>query len=304
MFTFRTDLASELRTHAMRTYAEENRGEPDGVVCRERNLGGGITENRIEITSKEGENAIGKPMGTYLTLFFPPAASLDYETAGTLTRLLSERIKTLCGETAPKAGRVLFCGLGNREITPDALGSAAADRVLATHHLLISDPETFAAVGFSDMAVFAPGVMAQTGMEAQELVAATVEKLRPDVVIAVDALCARDPERLFRTVQISTTGIAPGSGIGNLRGALNRETLGVPVLGLGVPTVIESATMVRDALADRPEEERQKAAEKLAGLFVSPKDADLSVRLLSSVVGDAVNTAFQEGLSAEEMAMM
>lgn len=304
MAMFRTDLASELRTHALRTYTEQHRGEPDGVICREKELENGITESRIEIVNKEGEEAIGKPMGTYLTLFFPPAPSLDYETFGTLTQLLSERIKSLCGEMVQKADRVLFCGLGNREITPDALGPMAADRVLATHHLLVSDPETFSAVGFSDMAVFAPGVMAQTGMEALDLIAAAAEKLRPDLIIAVDALCARDPERLSRTVQLSTTGIAPGSGIGNLRGALNKDTLGTPVLGLGIPTVIEGATMVRDAMADRPEEEQQKAAEKLAGLFVAPKDTDLSIRLLSSVVGDAVNTAFQEGLSAEEMAMM
>lgn len=302
---FRTDLAAEMRDHAMREYARKNMGEPDGVIYREEKITETIGKSTIEITSDEGAAAIGKEKGKYVTFTFPEPENMDAEIFGALYRALADSLRELCFSAKPGAKSVLVCGLGSRNITADSLGPAAADGVLATHHIKAANEKVFAEIGFFDTAVLTPGVSAQTGMESAELIMAAAKKLCPDMIIAIDALCARDAARLCKTVQLCTAGISPGAGIGNFRAGLNEKSLGVPIVGVGVPTVIEGRTLVLDALGDGADKsEKEKAGERLAGLFVSPKNIDRSVEILSRALSYAVNTAFQEGLSAEEIALM
>ena len=230
---------------------------------------------------------------------------MDAETFGALYGTLADSLRELCFSAKPGAKSLLVCGLGSRSITADSLGPASADGVLATHHIKAADEKVFGEIGFFDTAVLTPGVSAQTGMESAELIMAAAKKLCPDMIIAIDALCARDAARLCKTVQLCTAGISPGAGIGNFRSRLSHENIGVPVIGVGVPTVIEGRTLVLDALGDVADKSgKESAGERMAGLFVSPKNIDRSVEILSRVLSYAVNTAFQEGLSAEEIALM
>ena len=229
-----TDLAAECRDDA-------GAGVLSGVRYSEK-VHGALTISRIEILDEEGERALGKPGGTYVTLTFP---DLRYsENPSTLSELLAEQIKDLMDTLAPGAQTVLVVGLGNRRMVADAVGPQTAGRILVTRHLRTLEPRLFAELGQRAVAAIVPGVLADTGVEAAQLVKKTVEAVCPDLVIAVDALAARHCDRLGCTVQLSGAGIAPGSGVGNARMALSRDTLGVPVLALGVPTVVNSATRV------------------------------------------------------------
>lgn len=302
---FRTDLAAEMRDHAMREYAKKNRGEPDGIVFHEEKISPAIAKSTIEITNEAGAAAVGKEKGIYITFTFPEPESMDTETFDALYTALSQSLSELCASEKPNAKSALICGLGNRRITADSLGPIAADGVLATHHIKATSGDVFKEMGFFDTAVFTPGVSAQTGMESAELTEAAVNKLKPDIVIAIDALCARDTARLCKTIQLCTVGISPGAGIGNFRCGLRGDKLGVPVIGIGVPTVIEGRTLALDTISDeRRKNENEHICKHLAGLFVSPKNIDKSIEILSRVLSYALNTAFQEGISAEEIAMM
>lgn len=293
---FRTDLAEELRTEAMQSRAKTDQGEPDGVLYAERTEKG-VRISTIDVTSEEGEKKLGKPRGRYVTVSFETAASLGYEALLALCDIVAAELRSLTGE----ASSVLVCGLGNREISADAVGVMAADRILATHHMKRADPDLIRKGGLFDLACLCPSVTAKTGMEAADIVKGAVEQLRPDAVVVMDALAARETTRLARTIQLSDTGIAPGSGVGNRRTAFDRSTLGVPVIALGVPTVVDTATLVSDALGGRVKEE---ALAPLRGLFVSPKEIDTIVRNLSRILSYAVNRAFHGDFGYEEMAMM
>ena len=258
---FRTDLAAEMRDHAMRKYAGENKGEPDGVIFREEKITETIGKSTIEITSDEGAAAIGKEKGKYVTFTFPEPENMDAETFGALYGTLADSLRELCFSAKPGAKSLLVCGLGSRSITADSLGPASADGVLATHHIKAADEKVFGEIGFFDTAVLTPGVSAQTGMESAELIMAAAKKLCPDMIIAIDALCARDAARLCKTVQLCTAGISPGAGIGNFRSRLSHENIGVPVIGVGVPTVIEGRTLVLDALGDVADKSGKESAE-------------------------------------------
>ena len=191
---------------------------------------------------------------------------------------------------------VLICGLGNRSITADALGPAVADALVITRHVKLREKKLFDSLFSLEVASFAPGVLAQTGIETEELVRGAVERARPDLVVAIDALAARSAERLMTTVQLCDTGIAPGSGMGNRNGALDRKTLGVPVVAIGVPTVVTSSTLIRDALElggiDGISDALERVLENGRSFFVSPKESDLAIRELSAIIARALNSAF------------
>lgn len=297
MFSIRTDLAEELRTHAMTMRAKEKTGEIDGVLYNERTQDF-IKISTIEIINEAGEKTLGKPKGRYVTISFPTAANLTYTDFITLCNAVSVELRAFCWDHS----HTLVCGIGNRELSSDALGVLAAENVLVTHHLKQMDGIPLGVSGFGDVSAFTPGTMAKTGMESASLIHSVVEKLRPDAVIAIDALAARDACRLARTIQISDTGIAPGSGIGNRREALNEETLGVPVISIGVPTVVDTATLLRDALEGRSPNEN--ILRSLSGLFVAPKEIDEIAENMGRLIGWAINRTLHGEFPYEEMAMM
>jgi spore protease len=191
---------------------------------------------------------------------------------------------------------VLVCGLGNRSITADALGPAVADALVITRHVRLCEASLFDSLFSLEVASFAPGVLAQTGIDTGELIRGAVEHVAPDLVVAIDALAARSADRLMTTVQLCDTGIAPGSGMGNHRCRLDRQTLGVPVIAIGVPTVVNSATLIRDALEVGGIGDISPDLERLLeggrSFFVSPKESDLAVRELSAIIARALNSAF------------
>ena len=293
----RTDLAEELRTHAMSSRAKQSQGELDGILYNERKEDF-IRISTIEITDERGEKALGKPIGKYVTISFPSAANLTYADFLKLCDAVSVELRAFCWDFS----HTLVCGIGNKELSSDALGPIAADHVLVTHHFKQMDGMPIGMGGFGDVSAFVPGSMAKTGLETASIIHSIVNYARPDAVIAVDALAAREADRLARTIQISDSGISPGSGIGNMRSSLTRETVGVPVIAIGVPTVVDTATLLHDALKENfPNEE---VISSLSGLFVAPKEIDAIAENMGKVIGYAINRTLHGDFSYEEMAMM
>ncbi len=283
----RTDLAVEA-AQLRQTGAEGSL--PPGVERRERETEGcPVTE--IAISTDAGASAVGKPRGRYLTL---DLAGLLRREAEAFPRSAWAVARELRG-ILPALGReeaVLVAGLGNRLVTPDAVGPRAVSYTVVTRHLTRHDPERFAP--FRPVAAVETGVLGATGVESGELVAAVVRELRPACLIAVDALAARSVHRLCSTVQLADTGIIPGSGIGNARLALSRETLGLPVIAVGVPTVVDAATLAADLTGQAGEEE-------LGRMLVTPKDIDVLVSDAAKVIGYGVSLALQEGLEIADI---
>ena len=293
MFAKRTDLALEAKE--LWQESAEKTTRLNGVkATKQRAEGYPVT--RVDILDERGEQALGKPRGTYrtvdLTTFWQRKADF-FERA---VRVVGGQLK----ELLPGKGPVLVIGLGNGAMTPDAVGPLAADSVLVTRHLIAAMPKHFS--GFRPVAVFRTGVLGTTGVESAETVRGLVAEVRPSLVIAVDALASRRVGRVCATVQISDTGIIPGSGVGNHRAALNQETLGIPVFAIGVPTVVDSATLAADLLeesgiTDYDAEALQKSRQNL---MVTPRDIDQQVRDLGKVIGYGINWALQD-LEIEEM---
>lgn len=282
----RTDLAVE----AKELFEAEASALP-GVESRQWQAEGYDCDT-VKITSSEGAEALGKPMGIYHTLDLTDLARRERNAF----RRGAEGVRSLLAPLIPAgAGTVLVVGLGNRAMTPDAVGAMTADGILVTRHLIKMAPEQFG--DFRSVAVCATGVLGTTGIESGEMAAALCEKLRPQAVIAVDALCARRVERLCVTVQISDTGIVPGSGVGNHRYALDRESLGVPVIAVGVPTVIEGAAL-------RAEGERASEESAGARLFVTPRDIDGRVKEMARVLAYGISLALQPTLTMEELELL
>ena len=282
MADIRTDLAQE---------AHELHRDAEGVACRDETCQG-YEAHVVQVLTPQAAQALGKPMGTYVTLELD--GLLRREEAGFARAV--EAIAGLLTPMLPQQGLALVVGLGNRAMTPDVVGPKAVDYTLVTRHLVEGLPQ------FSHLrpvAALAPGVLGTTGMESGAVVEALVEQLRPACVLAIDALAARSVHRLCRTVQLSDTGIVPGSGVGNHRRGLTEETLGVPVVSLGVPTVVDGATLIEDLLgentpADVPGRE----------LFVTPREVDSRVADLSRVLGYGVSRALNPSLSVEELNML
>lgn len=280
MAEVRTDLALE-------SGALEQGGQVAGVETRQEEAAGWPL-TVVEVQTQAGAQALGKPRGTYLTLDLS-----GYRTAGTdaFPRAV-EAVGACLDRLLPRKGReALVVGLGNRSVTPDAIGPRCADHVLVTRHLTHRDPEQFG--GFFPVAALAAGVLGTTGVESGELVEAVSRSIHPDFILAVDALAARSVHRLCTTIQIADTGITPGSGVGNARKALNRDTLGVPVIALGVPTVVDGATLAREFGG--------QSEQGLEDVLVTPKDVDTLVTELAKVLGYGINACLQKGLSVSDM---
>lgn len=226
-----TDLALEVQEQF-----EENQVEVPGVVLRKkRSAGGKVLTTFVEILDKEGEKAMGKPVGIYVTM----ESGKEIQKENVLKEAVCQELRGILGKR--KIQSVLVAGVGNRQITSDSLGPETIDRLIVTRHLYDGQQK-------KGISAIAPGVMGQTGMEAQEVLQGIVSATKPDCVLVIDALMAREVDRLCTTVQITDTGITPGAGIGNKRAVLNEETLGVPVFAVGVPTVVASQTIIRDCV--------------------------------------------------------
>lgn len=254
---------------------------------------------RLVIETAEAGRCFGRAKGEYVTLLCGKLWKLDAEAEGALecelARLLVRMVER---ETKMKVGSdmsVLVVGLGNRGITADALGPCVVDGLLVTRHLQAQAQDVFQKMKCCAVSALAPGVLGQTGMEAAEVIAGAVRRAHTDAIIAVDALAARDCDRLAATVQLSDTGIAPGSGIGNDRCALTRESLGIPVIAIGIPTVVDSSTLVCDALRRAGIEQAtgrlREILENGRRFYVSPKEADLITERTSRLVARAINRA-------------
>lgn len=261
-------------------------------VARERR--GEIERVRVDVLDEEGAREVGKRPGTYTTLYSPAPES--GEAWDILRDTLAEEVRLLGGLNDDMQGSVLVVGLGNRKATPDAVGPRAVDRILCTRALKAEAGLS----GLREVTAVAPGVYGQTGVDVGELVSGLVKELRPALIIALDALCAREPGRIARTVQLTDAGIQPGSGVGNHRAALSREALGVPVVAIGVPTVVYARSIVADALS-RAGGDADACACVEEGMIVTPRDIDSLVKRASRLLADALNRALQPRLSAEEL---
>ena len=277
----RTDLALE-GVEQLRQGGDISR--LDGVFAAEYTRQGyGVTD--VRVATKQAAEAVGKPEGRYVTIDLRPYFRREEGFFARAARCLASELRTLLpgvGEDWP----VLVAGLGNRGMTADAVGPLALESLLVTRHMVRSLPRQFR--GFTPVSALAPGVLAATGMEALELLRGAVQATGCAAVIAVDALAARSRERLCATVQLGDTGLIPGSGVGNHRKAIDKTTLGVPVVAVGVPTVI-AAHLLGDG---QPEDDP---------LFLTPRDIDGKVRELGRVIGYGVTLALQEGLTVEDV---
>ncbi|MFA9378578.1 MAG: GPR endopeptidase [Lachnotalea sp.] len=311
-FMIRTDLAVE----AKESFEEDN-VEIRGVIIDEKyKEDKDIKITRVIIETKNGAKAMGKPMGTYITLEAPNMIVPDEDYHREISKELAEQIKSLI--PLDDEISILIVGLGNRQVTPDSLGPNVVENLLITRHVV----KEYGKAAFNKSKVnlisgIVPGVMAQTGMETLEIVKGVVNETKPDYVIAIDALAARSTKRLNRTIQITDTGINPGSGVGNHREGLNFDSLHVPVIAIGIPTVVDAATIVNDTmenLIDTMEQTKQlkemggalktfDSNEKyqlikeiisphLNGMYVTPKDIDEMVKMLGFTISEGLNMAF------------
>ena len=274
----RTDLAVEAH-ELVRGGAAEIEG-----VRAETFEHGQITKTVVDIFNDKGAEALGKAKGRYITIEAPELKySLDdYET---VCRMIADELKKLCRTD----GTTLVAGLGNRDITPDAIGSKAVSELIITNHLKTRMPGALSS-DFGSVCAVAPGVLGTTGIETAEIIKGIADKVKPDTVIAIDALAGADIRRVCTTVQIADTGISPGSGVGNCRSALNEETLGVKVIAVGVPTVIAAELLAGGEL---PEE--------FSGLMVTTKDIDLVIRRMSKTVANGINMALHKDLTFRDI---
>ena len=293
MFTKRTDLALEAR-EIWQESAEKTTRLSGVKATKQRQEGYPVT--RVDILDGRGEAALGKPQGSYLTIDLTTFWQRKADFFERAVRAVGSQLKTLL----PPEGPALVIGLGNAAMTPDAVGPLAVDSVLVTRHLIAAMPKHFS--GFRPVAVQRTGVLGTTGVESAEAVRGLVAEVQPALVIAVDALASRRVGRVCATVQLSDTGIIPGSGVGNHRSALNRETLGVPVFAVGIPTVVDAATLAADLLEESgiTEIDEEKLRGNQQNLMVTPRDIDQQVRDLAKVVGYGINWALQD-LEIEEM---
>ena len=318
-YTIRTDLAMEQKERF-----ESDHVEVTGVVLEEEyDEEKEIKITTVKIETENGAKTMGKPVGTYLTLEAPNLAAGDEgyhrEISETLAGFLAEYMQD---ENKGKEQRdrysVLVVGLGNREVTPDALGPYVVDQLNITRHI-VQEYGKYAIEEENGRSVSAvvPGVMAQTGMETAEIIKGIVQETSPDLIMVIDALAARSTKRLNRTIQISDAGIHPGAGVGNHRSAITKDTMGIPVIAIGVPTVVDAATIVNDTMenfiaaletsdslrgvgvvlqgynsAEKYELVKELISPHLNGMFVTPKDIDETIRRISYTISEALNILF------------
>lgn len=299
----RTDLAVERAA-----LAAQRAGQIPGMNVSEESLDG-IKITRVHVVTPEAAAHVGKPPGRYFTLECP---ALRYRNRVTLRKvgdLISRELTVLAG--LPRRGDVLIVGLGNWQATPDALGPKVISQLMVTRHIRDYIPAELGGRLYP-VAAFSPGVLGITGMETLDIVKGIVNQIHPELVITVDALAARSPSRLVTTIQIADSGIQPGSGVGNRRPGINQETLGIPVVAIGVPTVVSGAAIAADVMEAYFARYNPQAratldsvqdflTQDLAELMVTTKDIDVHIHEMSKLLAGALNRATQPAITEEEM---
>ena len=308
----RTDLALEVQER----FTEDD-VEVKGVVLKEDFCEDGrMRVTRVEILNEHGAEVMKKPVGTYITVEAAELFSGGEDGRRKVSEEVGRQLGLLCGDRIKRGDKgqcqVLVTGLGNREVTPDSLGPLVTDQLFVTRHLLMEYGEGFLNKHLEKnkdgqevaLSAVAPGVMGQTGMEAAEIIQGIVKRIKPDLVLVVDALAARSVERLNTTVQLTDTGICPGAGIGNNRQSLNEESIGCPVVAIGVPTVVDAVTIVRDSMEGLLKEQGYNRKEiglfltgvegmrKVNTMFVTPKSIDEEIHQISRTISEAINYCF------------
>ena len=300
MSLIRTDLAVEAREIA------QGAGALEGVVSEEQTMGN-VRLSRVKVLDGRGEKALGKPVGTYVTVEVPDMSEAEDESFYAALDAVAKELEAMLKPYGD--GEVLVAGLGNAAMTPDALGPRCIKNILVTRHVAGELRKIEGLEGMRPVAAVAPGVLGQTGVEAGEILRALAQRIRPVAVVVVDALASRRASRLGNTIQLADSGIVPGSGVGNARFAVNSETLGVPVISVGVPTVVDAATLAVDLLEDAgiPSDESQKDRIRASAgpggvpMFVTPRFIDMIVEHASRLTGLAINRALNPSVSMEDM---
>lgn len=287
---FRTDLAVEAIENHKTAAALPHVRQSDRMLE-------GFAVHEVRILSEDAAREIGKPQGRYLTLELDALIRREEDAFPRACKALSTLLRELLPR--PNDGPVLIAGLGNRMITPDAIGPQTADHVIATRHLVAQSPAIF--VDWRPVSALAPGVLGQTGVETGEVICGVLDRVRPAAVIAVDALAAGRLSRLLRTVQLADTGITPGAGVGNARAALNKETLGVPVIAVGVPTVVDGATLAHEISSQLGQPACEALDDLSQPVMITTRDIDREVADISRMIGYAVNMALHPHLSVADI---
>ena len=322
MINVRTDLIVE----AKEMYTKEHKDEKDidGIEVIEESEKD-IKVTTVKVKNEEGAKKIGKPQGNYITIDIPKFTAYDGDTMDDVSKVLAEILGRLVNIEIEKTALVV--GLGNRKVTPDALGPKVTEKIMVTRHLQTVMPE---AIDDSVRLVcsIAPGVLGITGIETSEIIKAVVDKVKPDLVVCIDALAARRIERVNTTIQIGDTGVAPGAGVGNNRMKINEESLGVKVIAIGVPTVVDAVTIANDSIdlvidslisgtssgnefykmlksLDKSEKgaliREVLSSEALGDMIVTPKDIDLVIDSLSKIIANGINMAVQPNMDMEDI---
>ncbi len=305
---FRTDLASERRDIYRKANSLEN--EIDGIESEKEEINEKISVERVKITNKQGEEAIGKPIGNYITIDIKKLKIAQDEDIENSAEILSNELKKVLEEHIDKQGEVLVVGLGNIYVTPDALGPKVINGIEVTRHIINYLPQ-YVNEGTRMVSAISPGVLGTTGIETVEILKGIVDNIHPKLVIVIDALASRSIERISSTIQLSDTGIIPGAGVGNKRSEISEATLGIPVIAIGIPTVVETAVLVNDSLdlfitklqneaksndylnqlkeKDNYEEIKEALMPSDYNLIVTPKEIDDLIENMSEIVAMGIN---------------
>lgn len=322
MINVRTDLALEASEICKKKNRSKNEIEGIEVIKEKENE---IDITTVKVKNEEGAKNIGKPVGNYITIDIPDFTVYDGETMDKVAKVVGDSISKLVDVDYTK--NALVVGLGNWHVTPDALGPKVAEKIMVTRHLKAVMPEVIDE-SVRPVSSIAPGVLGITGIETVEIIKGLVEKTKPELVICIDALAARRVERVNRTIQIGDTGISPGAGVGNNRKQINEETLGIKVIAIGVPTVVDAVTIANDTidlvldslinstesggefynmLKNLDRNEKQSLikevlySKSLGDMFVTPKDIDLVIDSLSKIISDGINIALQPNMEMDDI---
>ena len=310
MYNFRTDLASERREIYQK--ANDARGEIDGITSEVEDITDKIKVEKVKIINENGEKAIGKPIGTYITIDIKDLKIIQEKELQQAADTITKELKGMLNEHISHQGEVLVVGLGNIYVTPDSLGPKVINEIEVTRHIINYMPQ-YVKEGTRMVSAIAPGVLGTTGIETLEILKGVVENTKPKLIIVIDALASRSIERISSTVQLSDTGIVPGAGVGNKRSELSINTLGVPVIAIGIPTVVETAVLVNDSLNlfieklqdeaksneylnklkenDNYEEIKQVLVPSDFNLIVTPKEIDDLIENMKEIVARGINQA-------------
>ncbi len=319
-YSIRTDLAIEVTEMITKETDDTNIPGVELYIDNVEN----IEISWVKIKDEKGKQAMGKPIGNYVTIESESMKENDVIMHEKIVNIFSKNLVKLCNLN--ENSTILIVGLGNWNVTPDALGPKVISKVLVTRHIKDTLPEEIDD-GVRPVSAISPGVMGITGIETAEIVKGVVDRLKPDIVIAIDALATRKTSRINATIQMSDTGIAPGGGMGNKRKILNKETLGVPVIAIGVPTVVDAGTLVNDTIdlmidslvneikggkefykmiKDLDKEEKYNLINNIlnpytGNLFVTPKEVDAVIERLSKIIANAINIAMHPSIDFEDI---